>query len=289
MRSEKEMLDLIIKTAEEDPRVRAAYLEGSRVNPNVPKDIFQDYDVVYVVNETKSFREDRQWIDRFGERLFMQYPEDSIYFSSDVENCYGWLMQFTDGNRLDLHVSTMKAVQSNLEIYRILVDKDGILPEAKPASDEIYWVKKPTEEQFYFTCNEFWWCLDNVAKGLWREELPYVMDMIHLYIRPMLTRILEWKIGRDNNFSVSVGKSAKYMKWYLPEETYKRYLLTYSQAETEAVWDAVFIMCDLFRQTEEELAEKMNFHFDAAEADNCRAYLEHVRKLPADAREIYES
>ena len=36
MRSEKEMLDLIIKTAEEDPRVRAAYLEGSRVNPNVP-------------------------------------------------------------------------------------------------------------------------------------------------------------------------------------------------------------------------------------------------------------
>ncbi|MFR8338501.1 MAG: aminoglycoside 6-adenylyltransferase [Eisenbergiella massiliensis] len=48
-------------------------------------------------------------------------------------------------------------------------------------------------------------------------------------------------------------------------------------------------MCDLFRQTEEELAEKMNFHFDAAEADNCRAYLEHVRKLPADAREIYES
>mgnify|MGYP000282039259 CR=1 FL=1 len=69
MRSEKEMLDLIIKTAEEDPRVRAAYLEGSRVNPNVPKDIFQDYDVVYVVNETKSFREDRQWIDRFGERL----------------------------------------------------------------------------------------------------------------------------------------------------------------------------------------------------------------------------
>ena len=49
MRSEKEMLDLITKTAEEDPRIRAAYLEGSRVNPNVPADIFQDFDVVYVV------------------------------------------------------------------------------------------------------------------------------------------------------------------------------------------------------------------------------------------------
>ena len=45
MRSEKEMLDLIIDIATNDSRIRAAYLEGSRVNPNVPKDIFQDYDV----------------------------------------------------------------------------------------------------------------------------------------------------------------------------------------------------------------------------------------------------
>ena len=77
MRSEKEMLDLIINTANEDPRIRAAYLEGSRVNPTVQADIFQDYDVVYVVEETKSFREDPSWIDRFGKRLYMQYPEDS--------------------------------------------------------------------------------------------------------------------------------------------------------------------------------------------------------------------
>ena len=71
MRSEKEMLDLIIKTAEEDPRVRAAYLEGSRVNPNVPKDIFQDYDVVYIVETNRPYRENKEWITRFGEILYM--------------------------------------------------------------------------------------------------------------------------------------------------------------------------------------------------------------------------
>ena len=74
MRSEKEMMDLIIAVANNDVRIRAAYLEGSRANPNVPKDIFQDYDIVYVVTETRSFREDKAWIDRFGERLYMQYP-----------------------------------------------------------------------------------------------------------------------------------------------------------------------------------------------------------------------
>ena len=66
MRSEEEMLALITTTALEDARIRAAWLEGSRANPNVPRDIFQDYDVVYIVEETGSFREDRRWIDRFG-------------------------------------------------------------------------------------------------------------------------------------------------------------------------------------------------------------------------------
>lgn len=46
MRTEKEMYKLIISIAKSDERIRAVYLNGSRTNPNVPKDIFQDYDVV---------------------------------------------------------------------------------------------------------------------------------------------------------------------------------------------------------------------------------------------------
>ena len=287
MRSEKEMLDLIINTANEDPRIRAAYLEGSRVNPTVQADIFQDYDVVYVVEETKSFREDSSWIDRFGKRLYMQYPEDSAYFPSDVENCYGWLMQFADGNRLDLHVCTMETVKRDLELYRVLVDKDNLLPSEPVKSEEIYWVKKPTPEQFHDTCNEFWWCLNNVAKGLWRKEIPYVMDMVNIYVRPMLTRIVEWKIGVDNHFSVSAGKCAKYMERYVSEDIYRRYLATYSSAETEAIWDSVLGMCDLFHEIAAELSEAMEYPYDDTEAENGRAYLEHVLWLPEDAKEIY--
>ena len=45
MRSEKEMFELLISTARDDERILAAYLEGSRTVPQVPRDIFQDYDV----------------------------------------------------------------------------------------------------------------------------------------------------------------------------------------------------------------------------------------------------
>lgn len=46
MRTEAEMYRLILEKARADERIRAVYMNGSRTNPNVPKDIFQDYDVV---------------------------------------------------------------------------------------------------------------------------------------------------------------------------------------------------------------------------------------------------
>lgn len=283
MRTEKEMLKLLINTALADPRIRAAYLEGSRANPKAPRDLFQDYDVVYVVEDTRPFREDRDWIDRFGERLYMQYPEEGPFSESDVEASYGWLMQFKDGNRLDLHVATREHALAHLELYHMLVDKDGILPAESQTSDEIYHVKRPTQEEFSGACNEFWWCLNNVAKGLWRGELLYVMDMINYNIRPELKRLLEWQIGSEHDFSVSVGKNAKYMSHYLPPSTYARYLATYSPADTEAVWEAVFTMCELFGETAGILSGQMGFTCNEAEAAGSYSYLKMVHELPSDA------
>lgn len=287
MRTEAEMTSLIKDIAFKEETIRAAYIEGSRTNPTAPRDIFQDYDIVYVVTTTKPFREDKEWINRFGKILYMHYPEDNVFYPSDIENCYGWQIQFSDGNRMDLHVCTKENALANLELYQILVDKDGIMPYPQETTDERYWVKEPTEIEFRCTCSNFWWCLNNVAKGLWRNELPYALDMINFTLRPQLRRLLEWKIGIENNFSVSAGKSGKYLKRYLTEETYGQYLTTYSIAKIESIWNSVFGMCDLFQSTAVELSQKQKFVYDFEQAENSLRFLHHVRKLPADAKEIY--
>lgn len=166
MRSEKEMLDLIIRTAREDERIIAAYLEGSRVDPNAQKDIFRDYDVEYIVRDTAPFIADKSWIDRFGERLFMQYPDDCPFEKSDTKNCYGWLIRFSDGNRLDLHVCTPEHALKNIDICRVLVDKENIIPQDIGKDTTVFNVKKPTQAEFSAVCNEFWWCLGQCCKGL---------------------------------------------------------------------------------------------------------------------------
>ena len=292
MRTEKEMMDLILGTAQNDDRIRAVYMNGSRTNPNAPKDIFQDYDIVYVVDKTESFIGDKTWINRFGDILLMQYPDESPYYPCDKAKSYAWLMIFTDGNRLDLTVANVEHAKKNVledSLCVVLLDKDGILPAIPMSSDTDYHVQRPTEEQFLSTCNEFWWCLGNVAKGLWREEVTYAQDVLNFVVRKQLERMLSWKVGIITDYSVSVGKSAKYMRKWLSDEEWRTYLSTYCGADSELMWNAVDTMCDLFEDTALEIAEKNGFDFNSTEASNCRRFLNQVRHLPkSNVSQIFE-
>ncbi len=289
MRSEAAMYQMFMDIANADDRILAVYMNGSRTNKNVPKDIFQDYDIVFVVTDTKSFIEDKAWIRIFGNILYMQYPDEIPNYPSDKENLYGWLMQFDDGNRIDLHVETVAHAKAHIhddKLCRILLDKAGILPEIPEATDKDYHVKKPSEEQFRACANEFWWCSNNIAKGLWREEMPYVQDMTNFVVRKQLEKMLAWKVGIVTDFSVSVGKSAKYLYRWLDREEYQQYLSSYFGGDVEEAWEAVFRMCDLFEAATAYVAAGLGYTYDIEEGKAAAAFLRHVRRLPKDAEDI---
>ena len=102
MRSEQEMLELILSTAENDDRIRAVIMNGSRTNPNARRDVFQDFDIAYLVTDVDSFRNDHAWINRFGELMILQMPEAMKDPPPMNDERFSYLMQFTDGNRIDL-------------------------------------------------------------------------------------------------------------------------------------------------------------------------------------------
>ncbi len=289
MRDETQMYQLLLQIAEEDDRILAVYMNGSRTNKNAPKDIFQDYDIVYVVLETESFIKDSEWPNKFGTILYMQYPDESPDYSNDKENHYGWLMQFEDGVRIDLTVQTLQYAKEHIhddKLCRILLDKEKILPAIPEATDADYYIKKPTEEQFQACTNEFWWCSNNLAKGLWRKEMPYVQDMTNFVVRKQLETMLSWMVGIQTDFQVSVGKSAKYLYRWLDASEYQGYLDTYFGGNINEAWTAVMQMCDLFEHTSKYVAEKLGYSYNVAEGKAARGFLEQVRQLSPNANDF---
>lgn len=290
MRTEQEMMELVLKVAKEDDRVRAVGMNGSRTNPNVPKDPFRDYDIAYLVTDVQSFLDDPDWIDVFGERIIMQTPEDMELFPNELGGRFTYMMLFTDGNRIDLMLIPLAEKDEYCRedgLTAILLDKDDALPAIPPPTDEEYWVKKPSAQSFADCCNECWWTATYVAKGLWRREILYALDHLNL-VRAMLLKMLEWKVGIETDFSLSIGKNAKFLKRYVDEETWKRLLATYPGGDYGEVWSALFKTTDLFEETAIAAAERLGYQYPFVDSQsNVKQYLKHVQRLRPAAKEIY--
>ena len=289
MRSEQEMLDLIVTTARRDERIRAVILNGSRANPDARRDIFQDFDVVYLVTDIAPFKEDPAWIDRFGERVILQLPDAMDDPPPRTGGPFAYLMQFADGNRIDLtlYPLAMRAELGQDSLSLVLLDKDGNLPPLAVPSDRDYFPRPPTAKAYADCCNEFWWVCTSVAKGLWRGEITYAKAMLDRPVREQLMKMLAWHLGVKTGFSCNPGQHGKHFEQCLHPELWALLLRTYADAGADNTWEALFTMCDLFRRTALEVAERFGFEYPRGDDEKVSAHLKHVRALPKNATAMY--
>ena len=287
MRNESEMLNIIIDTAQSDDRVFAAYLKGSRANPNAPKDRYQDFDVMYVVRETESFRKDTRWMTKFGKIVLQQEQNEAFGYGerfgiqTKYEESYSWLLLFEDGNRIDIGVELLDVMKQGRNRNRLFVplwDKIGCLPQLPLPTDADFYIKKPSDIKFYGCCKEFFWCLCDVAKGIARDELPFAMNTYNTLVRDMLETMLDWYIGTYTDYSVSSGKLHKYFKKYLPEEYYNEYVATYTDGSYANFWNAIDISYRLFRKTALLVADYFHFTYPEANEQASKQYVWSIRR-----------
>lgn len=286
MRSEKEMFDLILNYAQNDENIRAVVLNGSRANPNAPKDLFQDYDIACLVNDVSPYIRNPNIPPLFGEILILQEPENMQDPPSENVGTYAYLMQFMDGNRIDLGFLPLDRLEEWTKDSQtiVLLDKDGILANIAPASDVDYLAKKPTEKQFQDCCNEFWWVTPYVAKALWRGELTHAKHIQDVYVREQLMKILVWYFGIKTGFIKSPGKQGKYIKQSIEPELWNELEKTYSDADFENIWESLFAMGNLFRHLARVVATEFGFQYSQQDDDNVSDFIRRIKSLPAGAK-----
>jgi len=289
MRSEQEMLELIVDTAQKDERIRAVIMNGSRANPDAPRDLFQDFDVVYIVTDVAAFKYAYEWIKLFGEIMIMQMPDDVQDPPPSQDDSFTYLVQFADGNRIDLRIHSLARLNElgKDSLTVVLLDKDGHIGPLAPPNESDYLPKTPTAKAFADCCNEFWWVCPYVAKGLWREEILYAKYFLDRVVRDQLMKMITWYVGLRTQFSCNPGKYGKYLRQYLEPGLWEMLQKTYSDAGYENTWEALYTTCDLFRRLAIQVAEHFGFDYLHEDDERVSAHLRHVRCLPRDAKEIY--
>lgn len=283
MRSEKEMMNLIINFCINHNDIRALYMNGSRVNKNIKKDKMQDYDIVYVCKDIQNFIQNKNWINYFGDVCIMQEPDISYLFKEENDNSknYAFLVQFIDGVRIDFTFITIETAQKTIyddRLVKIIFDKDNILPKVEEASDCDYVLKKPSENEFKDCANEFWWVSCYVAKGLYRGELLYAMDHLNYYVREMLLLMLAYKTGYSVDYKLSFGKNYKFLPKYISKDDYGKLKATYPKLDKKSLWNSLFKSLDFFKELELEVSKLLGFQANLDEINNTYEYIIKIYK-----------
>lgn len=279
MRSEKEMMDIIMGKALSDERIRAVTMEGSGANPNAVHDIYSDFDISYYVTDIREFTVDKSWIKELGDILIVQFPTDwySHPYDYSSRDPFAILIQFADGSRIDLtlqDVSNISQETENNEPRIVLLNKDNF-PSLLPLQTEAaFFIRPPEEKEFLDTCNEFRWLSLYVSKGVCREELYYAKHAYDVLIMPMFLKMLNWKIGTEHGFRITTGSSCKYLKHFLTSEEMKRFQSIFPDGSYENICRCLFLMYDYFHESAGCVAGHFHFFYDNIEIQRVRKFLE---------------
>ena len=266
MRTESEMLDLILQTAK-TLQVKAVAISGSRTNPKAPKDEFQDYDVVYVVDDLDNLTSDLSWLDQFGKRIIEQEV------ALDHRRLY--LMLFEDGNRIDLTLCPKEHIQEWVDSeagFTVLEDEKSLFESYSP-SPKRYWTNPASQTDFEKVCNEFWWVSAYVVKGISRNQLIYATDHLYGICQQELLKILAWQVASDKG-AVDVGKNYKYLFNYLPAEKKKEFSNLLDFSDQKSLTKSLLATMNFFHKEAQAFSLKTGFHYDKVTAEKMIEYAE---------------
>lgn len=287
-----DVINKLIRWAEQRDSIRAMLLTSTRAVPNAPRDNLSDYDVILVVENIHPFFEDRNWIADFGEVLVTYW--DPIHLDPDhnIEKVAN-VIQFEDGLKIDFTLWPVELLgkiiqaprlQAELDAgYRVLLDKDHLTDEMPPPTYTAYIPTRPTNEEYHKAIEDFFSDAPYVAKCLLRGELLPVKwaldyDMKHIFLR----LVLEWRIEITHDWSIPVGALGKGLKKRLPFEIWSKLEETYAGAGIADNWKALFKTMALFRQVATEVGEALGYVYPQDLDERVVAYVQQMQSLSLD-------
>lgn len=285
MRTEREIIDLVLDVARKDENVCAVI----RTDLLPVREYLYTYNFYFVVNDVGQYNNDEVFEKCFGERILL-FRSDQNY-PEMFPNTKAHLMVFRDGvtiviNTIDKDTFLSK-YHGELEYENVwmgdtfqkILDKDNVLPKIERLEEkQTLFYQSPTELEFMGACNEFWWVLKTFAEYSLREELPSAMFYLNVAVRDLLNKMLHWHIYLKAGQPVDVGILDSNLEKLLEQEDFMLYKKTYPSADYESIWRAYDAVVELWNKVGHAVAEQCGYGYpDEVQAD----MLEFIRMLRA--------
>ena len=253
----------VIEFSKQNEEVRSLIETGRRLNPSIKKNENTDYHFVFGVSDFEKFKDSHFIESLFGDVLMLEKSDKLTYTNKINPHNISYTIILDDISKIRIFFikeNTMQAYINEDSQSEILLDKDQVLVGNSTKSDVCFRQLKPTKHEFESLVNQMFINSLNVAKGLYRKEEIYAIQMFY-HVRENVDKMTGYYIGSNYDFNVNIGYNYEYIKTYLPKEHYERYLETYPLPELENLWSTLFKSCDLFRKQGLHVAELLGYEY----------------------------
>lgn len=286
--NEDEVIAHLTRWANDRDSVRAVILTSSRAIPDASMDILSDYDPILVVRDVDPFYQDRAWLGDFGPVLVV-YRDPLTPYYGFPKTCF--VTQYEHGLKIDFSVwpvEILRAIASAPQLpdefdagYRVLLDKDGLTRGLNAPTYGGYIPRRPTESEYRTMVELLFHEATYVAKHLWRGDLMTAkINMDYNMKAKDLRLMLEWLIEIDHGWTVKPGPYGRKLKKWLRPDLWAELECTYTGADLEENWEALFRTIVLCRKVAIEVGDCLGFRYPQDLHDRSMAYLQWVKALP---------
>ena len=263
MRDISTVMGLILDIAKNDSRIRAVFQTGSRVNPLVNRDIMQDYDIIYCVQDVASFANDDSFLAPMGEAILVHRPDAMKTLGRVPTDRFTYSCLFEDGVKVDFifypieKISTLITTET---LLLLLMDKDNLIQQLAVSSDVGYRAVRPTKNEFEEVTAEFFYRVIEMTPYLYRKQ---TIGAFYAYgeLLAMLNRMLSWFIANEKDYKVNLGKNFRDAAKNLDDEYRQIYTDVYPSLDPEEFWKSLFAACTLFRKLGLILSERLDYNY----------------------------
>lgn len=259
MRSLNQVLRQLIDFATKNDNIRGLVLQGSFVNSKASIDKFSDLDPLFYCKNVDEFILDFEWKKEFGEVI--------SYFHDDWEmheglRGYTRLTIYKDGLKIDFGFQDIALAKyaNEMNLYRIFVDKDKVIPAPSVTDDSKFFVKKPLNSEFQSVLKDFFFDSSYVVKTIFRDEITFNQYMIGI-LHKNITQLAIWYVGAQHEYEINLGIYGRYLKKYLTEDEYRMLKDTYPGNDYVAVKYALFKSYEIVRYFGRYISNNLGYEY----------------------------
>lgn len=284
----------ILEWANAQPGIRAIVVTGSRSRHDGSVDEWSDLDVQLIVNDPGQFTTNHDWIYTIGDVWICFAPEND----PAVPNRLVW---YRGGKKIDYSFHRVDDVYQQIDTqtlsdeyqrgYEVLLDKDNLFSKLPPSPNRFPPQPAPTQAEFTYAVEQFWFEGIHVGQFLRRREV-WVVKFRNWNMKLDLLKMMEWHARVTHTEPVNTWLIGKKIAEWTDAGTWKAIHGIWSGYDVYGNWHALLNLLELFSRLSREVAECLGYDYEAERYEEIHQYLkglyagDPITSLPEREQEI---